>query len=131
LSKEVEVAAVHMTEDSTTSQTVSVRMFSGEAKDFNIFWPRFEAYAEKKGFYNAISIDPVDPELLKEHNKFSSDSEVEKREKLAVKRNKLAISAFTLAFTTKALMNQVSKSKTSEYLRGLAWKITEGLMKKY
>jgi hypothetical protein len=120
-----------MADESTTSRTVSVPTFSGEAKDFDIFWPRFEAYAEQRGFYDAISVDPVDPELPEEHNKFSSDSEIEKKEKLAVKRNKLAISAFTLAFTTKALMNRVSKSKTSEYPRGLAWKITEGLMKKY
>jgi hypothetical protein len=120
-----------MADESTTSRTVSVPTFSGEAKDFDIFWPRFEAYAEQRGFYDAISVDPVDPDLPDEHDKFSSSSEVEKREKLAVKRNKLAISAFTLAFTTKALMNRVSKSKTSEYPRGLAWKITEGLMKKY
>ena len=113
------------------TKTIQVPTFSGAAEDFDLFWPRFEAYAEARGFYDAISIDPIDPDLPCDPKVINTDQALAKKEEAAIKRNKQAMAAFTLAFTSKALMNRVTKARTEKYPRGLAYKVTEGLMKKY
>ena len=36
------------------SKSVNVPSFSGKDEDYELFWPRFEAYANMKGFAEAI-----------------------------------------------------------------------------
>ena len=78
------------------------------------------------------SIDIIgDLELPTNENVLSTDDDTKKKEQRAIIKNKLAVSSFTMAFNTVALMNRVEKSKAAEYPKGLASKITESLMKKY
>ena len=117
------------TETENNSKSVILPTFSGADKDYSIFWARFQAYAEIKGFGDALarttSALPNDPKIL------STVDEDKKKEEKAMKMNKLAVASFTMAFTTGALMDYVDHSKTDKYPGGIAYKIVNRLKKKY
>ena len=98
-------------------------------KDYSIFWPRFQAYAEIKGFGDALarttSALPNNPKIL------STVDEDKKKEEKAMKMNKLAVASFTMAFTTGSLMDYVVQAKTDKYPGGIAYEIVNRLQKKY
>ena len=102
------------------TKSVSVPSFSGKEKDYELFWPRFEAYADLKGFAEALDWENPDPDLPAKHDALSADSDTRKKQEAALKRNKSAIAAFTLAFQTKSSMNMINDAKTPEYPKGLA-----------
>ena len=115
---------------SEASKSVPLPLFDGTHGKFELYWPKFEAYANLKGFREAIDTThdgdlPADPKTL------SSDADTKKKEEKAIMKNKLALANFTMSFQTVALMDRVNESKTSEYPSGLAHKIVEGLMKTY
>ena len=112
---------------SESNKTVNVPLFNGESKEFEMFWTRFQAYASLKGFEESIDPDNVDAELPAVYNVFDSNADKEKIEKMAVKRNKTAVAAYTLAFKTPALMNIVNEGKTAAYPNGLAYLIAREL----
>ena len=116
---------------SEVSKSVTVPTFSGKSEDFELFWPRLEAYANMKGFSESIDPENMDPELPAVHDVFSTDVDVAKVEKAAVQRNKTAVATFTLAFKTVALMNIVNEAKTNEYPKGLAHLIAKELHTQY
>ena len=119
---------------SVAESTKSVPMphFDGSDDKFELFWPKFEAYASLKGFSKAI--DPNGPESdlpTKEDDYTTGNEDKKKLEVAATQRNRLAIASFTIAFDTVALMNRISDAKTVSYPNGLAYKVAQGLMSKY
>ena len=102
------------------SKSVNVPTFSGKEEDYELFWPRFEAYANMKGFGEALDYKSPDPDLPKKEKELSADASIKKKQQEAVKRNKTAIAAFTLAFKTKADMNLINEAKSDEWPKGLA-----------
>ena len=112
---------------SEAAKSVNVPTFSGKEEDYELFWPRFEAYADMKGFAEAIDWENPDPDLPSKHNVFDADQDVKKRQEAAVKRNKTAIAAFTLAFQTKASLNMINEAKSPDYPRGLAHLVAKEL----
>ena len=73
---------------SEATKSVSVPTFSGKEEDYELFWPRFEAYADMKGFAEAIDWENPDPDLPSKHNVFDTDADVNRRQEAAIKRNK-------------------------------------------
>jgi hypothetical protein len=117
--------------DMTESQkSVPLPRFDGDEEKFELFWPKFEAYASLKGFGDSILINP-DPNLPVKEKTFDEDPVKAAKEKTALRNNKLAVASFTIAFTTVALMNRVSESKTEDFPSGLAYKIVQGLIERY
>ena len=109
------------------SKSVNVPSFSGKDEDYELFWPRFEAYANMKGFAEAIDWENVDPNLPTSEKVLSVDDDTKKKEEEAIKKNKTAMEAFTLAFKTKACMNMINEDKTVEYPKGLAYLVAKEL----
>ena len=112
---------------SETSKSVNVPTFSGKEEDFELFWPRFEAYANMKGFAEALDWTTVDPDLPANEKTLSNDNDTKKKQEDALKRNRTAIAAFTLAFKTKACMNMINEAKTADYPKGLAHLVAKEL----
>ena len=112
---------------SDVNKSVNVPTFSGKEEDFELFWPRFEAYADMKGFAQALEWKNPDPDMPVKHDDFTGGDEDKKKQKEAVKRNKTAIAAFTLAFKTKACMNMINEAKSTNYPKGLARVVAEEL----
>ena len=112
---------------SDAAKSVSVPTFSGREEDYELFWPRFEAYADMKGFAEALDWENPDPDLPVKHDELDSDPDVRKLEEAAIKRNKTAIAAFTLAFQTKASLNMINEAKSVNYPRGLAYLVAKEL----
>ena len=118
-----------MSADNSQSKAVMLPTFSGKAKDYAVFWPRFLAYATLKGFADVLTRAttqlPVDPKAL------DADAEIRKVQKMALQQNKLAMASFTMAFTTGELMEYIEDAKSEEYTGGRADLVTEGLIRKY
>ena len=119
----------HLTERVKMNETksVSVPTFSGKEEDYELFWPRFVAYADMKGFAEAIEWENPDPDLPNKHDVLDSDPDVKKKQEAAIKRNKTAMAAFILAFQTKASLNMINEAKSSNYPRGLAYLVAKEL----
>lgn len=100
-------------ETENNSKFVILPTFSGADKDYSIFWARLQAYAEIKGFGDALACTasalPNDPKIL------STVDEDKKKEEKVMKMNKLAVASFTMAFTTGSLMDYVEQAKTDKY----------------
>ena len=106
--------------------------FTGREKDFEVFWPRFEAYAVVKGFVHLLIKEQAELELPEGYSDFSADADTAKKQKQALKLNDRAMAAFTLAFTDAVHMNYIHSSKDNEgFPYGLAYLVTEKLMKRY
>ena len=112
---------------SEVNKSVNVPTFSGKEEDFELFWPRFEAYADMKGFVEALEWKTPDPSMPAKHDVLTGSDEEQKKQSEALKRNKTAIAAFTLAFKTKACMNMINEAKSEEYPKGLARVVAEEL----
>ena len=66
---------------------------SGKTEDFELFWPKFEAYANLKGFAETLDYDNLDPFLPAVYNVFDTDADVKKKQEAAIMRNKHRIAA--------------------------------------
>ena len=100
------------------SKSVSVPSFSGKEEDFDLFWPRFEAYANMKGFAEALEWEVPDADLPAEEKTLNADPDIKAKQLAALKRNKAAMASLTLAFKTKACMNMINEAKTEQYPKG-------------
>ena len=67
---------------SETSKSVSVSTFSGKEEDFELFWSRFEAYANMKGFAEALDWTTVNPDLPVNKETLSTDDDTKKKQKV-------------------------------------------------
>ena len=105
-------------------------VFSGKEEEFELFWPRFQAYAALKGFREAIQYTK-DPDLPDVDGSYTGTDAQKLIQKKADARNKLAMAVFTMEFKTVALMDRISSAKTPEYPDGLAYLVVKGLLDKY
>jgi hypothetical protein len=109
----------------------SIPTFDGSPQRFHMWWTKFRAFAMLSGFSEAIQEDP-DPMLpTSSSSEIDEDTDEGKKQKIAKKRNDLAISSFTIAFTKEGIIRLVSKSKTKEWPDGAAYLIVRMMMKKY
>ena len=118
-------------DDNKSGRTLAPPTFDGSESNFETFWPQWEAYAVMKGFEEAICIDPEDPDLPVDESTLSTDADTKKKEEAALKRNRTAMAAYTLAFTKAAQMNMIHKAKDANYPKGKANRITKQLIKRY
>ena len=110
-----------MDEDSSSS-TRSVRLpaFSGEHKDFQVWWMRFSAYAAVYGF--AQSVRKIrDPDLPDTEDASIDAATADGKKQLKAKKlNAIAIANLTMSFTSEALIGMVYSAKTDEWPTGVA-----------
>ena len=67
-----------MSSSDNPSKTIALPTFSGDDKDYAVYWPRFKAYATLKGFNEVLENGgnlPADPTVL------SIDPDVRKNKK--------------------------------------------------
>ena len=105
--------------------------FNGKKTSYEMYQMRFTAYAMAKGFSKVLKYDPVDPDLPIDPDDLSSDEEVRARQIKAISNNEKAMAAYTMSFTTDALMVFINLAYTKEYENGLAWKVTKRLRDRY
>jgi len=106
-------------------------LFSGEAKDFPLWWMRFKSYAKVYGVAKSIN-RIVDPDLPANADDVIDDTTAIGRRQIAAKKaNDIALANLTMSFTTEGLMGLVYSSMTTKYPDGLAWKVVNGLFEKY
>ena len=106
-------------------------LFSGEAKDFPLWWMRFKSFAKVYGIGGSIN-RVADPDLPTSADEVIDDTTTAgKKQAAARKANDIALANLTMAFTTEGLMGLVYSSMTAEYPDGLAWKVVDGLFQKY
>eukprot|EP00591_Stephanopyxis_turris_P000610 CAMPEP_0195508876 /NCGR_PEP_ID=MMETSP0794_2-20130614/1972_1 /TAXON_ID=515487 /ORGANISM="Stephanopyxis turris, Strain CCMP 815" /LENGTH=163 /DNA_ID=CAMNT_0040635957 /DNA_START=67 /DNA_END=558 /DNA_ORIENTATION=+ len=119
-----------MDEESLT-KTVKLPTFSGERKDFQIWWVRFCAYASVQGFRQSIG-RVRDPDLpSSEDVTIDARSDQGKKQLRAKRANAVAMANLTMAFTTEALIGMVYQAQTSLWSSGLTYVIVDALHKKY
>ena len=113
-----------------TIKSIPIPTFDGKDESFELFWPKFKAYANLKGFSAAIK-RTSESNMSAGENVFSSDADTAKREKAAQDRNSLAIATFTISFQTVTLMNRIDQAKTMTFPGGLAVIVVDGLLTVY
>ena len=115
---------------SDPNKSIPLPHFDGKDENFELFWPKFQAYAKLKGFAETIR-STLDPELPTTEGVYDNDANKAKKQREAEMKNNLAIAAFTMAFDSVALMNRISDAKSSKYPDGLAHSVVTGLLKKH
>ena len=108
-----------------------VPTFDGSHGKFALWWKKFRAYAYLNDFGEAIQ-ESRDPELPSSY--FSSidmSSEEGKKQFLGRKKNDLAISSFTMAFTKEGTMGIITRTVTEDWPTGLGYLVVKGLMQRY
>ena len=116
-------------DDAVWHKSVRMPTFSGTEGEFQIFWVRYRAYAEVHDFARALVTDPDMPA----DNTVLIDPATDegKLAKAAVKRNKIAMANFTMAFASEGTMSLIYKAETSAWPNGLASLVTDALKAKY
>jgi hypothetical protein len=116
-------------DDAVWHKSVRMPTFSGTEGEFQIFWARYRAYAEVHDFAQALVFDPDMPSsnaIL-----IDIDTAEGKLQKAAVKRNKIAMANFTMAFTSEGTMSLIYQAETRAWPNGLASLVTDALKAKY
>ena len=116
-------------DDAVWHKSVRMPTFNGIEGEFQIFWVRYRAYAEVHDFARALSIDPDMPSsnlvLVDE------TTAIGKLQKAAIKRNKIAMANFTMAFTSEGTMSLIYQAETRAWPNGLVSLVTDALKAKY
>ena len=117
----------------STTEKFVLPTFTGKKEDFQVWWIRFEAYANLKGFKAAFE-DPTKgeddlPATEKEALDLTKDDGKKKKE--ALDRNAMAVSCFTVAFTTTGLLAIVTGSRNGDWPNGRSWIIAGVLITRY
>jgi gag-polypeptide of LTR copia-type len=109
----------------------SIPTFDDTASKFMLWWSKNKAFAMISGFVESIREEP-DPMHPSSHDQ-EIDVKPEDGTKmiLAKKRNKMAVSSFTMAFTKEGIMRLASCSKTKEWPDDLAYLVVKELNKKF
>ncbi len=116
-------------DDAVWHKLVRMPTFSDTEGEFQIFWVRYRAYAEVHDFARALVHDtdmPADNSVL-----LDETTPVGKLQKAAVKRNKIAMANFTMAFTSEGNISLIYKAETTNWPDGLASLVTDALKAKY
>ena len=79
--------------DTVSEKSAKILLFDGTTDKYQLWWRRFRAYAQVNKFGN-ILVDTIDPELPESYNS-SESADATDIAKKAVKKNDLAMAAFT------------------------------------
>ena len=117
--------------ESTGERSVCVPNFSGNVKDFQLFWMRFKAFAQVTGFIDAIGHEP-DPNLPDSETVAVDASTIDGKKAAKAKRsNGIAMAHLTIAFTSDLLVGIINNSCDRNWPGGLAYKVVELLFGRY
>ena len=96
-----------------------------------MWWIRFQAYAYVKGFKAAFKKGSEKDLPASEDESLDLSKDEDKKKQAAKDRNALAVSCFTLAFTTTGLMAIVTGSCDKDWPNGRAWEIVRVLIDRF
>ena len=117
--------------ETTTEKSVKLPQFDGSRDKFQIWWVRFAAYAMVYKFRKAIK-DTADPDLpSSEDAPIDESTAYGKKQAAAKRRNNVAMANLTMAFSSEELMGLIYRSYSTEWPSGLAYKVVQGLFKKF
>ena len=102
---------------------VSFPVFDGDAKAYQRWWIRFQAYSRVKGFNVALRKIDDFPEKEEDTEALDPSKADYKKKIVAVKKNALAMAHITLALGTESLLNKVNTVSSEEWPGGLAYKL--------
>ena len=112
---------------------------TNKASDYVRWWPHIDAYSVYKEFGEVMKTTKYS-KLPDVEKKFESNGETEVdlkhtvEEKEALIKNRMAVTAFTMAFRIcedQYTMNMVLASKTTDWPSGQTWEIIQELQDKY
>ena len=115
------------TGNSLNAKTIQVPLFDGTPKSFSLFWTKFKAFVEMKGFQKALEESAEVDLPTSEESEVEEGSNADK----ARDRNLDAITYLMMAFMTKSNMTMIMRGQTDDWLSGLAWKVVKELLEKY
>jgi hypothetical protein len=116
-------------DDAIWHKSVRMPTFSGTEGEFQIFWVRYRSYAEVHDFARALVLDP---DMPSSNAVLIDEATIEgKLQKAAVKRNKIAMVNFTMAFTREGTMSLIYQAETQAWPNDLASLVTDALKAKY
>ena len=98
---------------------VSFPVFDGDAKAYQSWWIRFQAYSRVKGFN--VALRKIDDLPVKEEDAEALDpSKADDKKKIvAEKKNPLAMAHITMVLGTESLLNKVNTVSSEEWTVGL------------
>jgi hypothetical protein len=96
-----------MSEDIIFINQGSVLSFDGIPQNYQMWWTKFRAFGTLSRFAEAIKEDP-DPMLPTSLTTAVEDTEDAANMKIAIRKNDLAMSSFTIVFTKEGIMRLVS-----------------------
>ena len=114
-----------------SAKSIPLPTFDGEAKNFQLWWTRFKAYAAVKRFSQAIqrTADPNLPDT--EGAVIDTTTAAGRAQTVALERNMLAIASLTMAFQTEGLINLMMKAESTDWPSGRAHLVVDALFMKY
>ena len=92
-------------------KTIVLPTFSGEDKDYVVYWPRFMVYVTLKRFNDVLG---KGSNLATHPNVFIVDLDTQKNQDDTISQNKVAMASFTMLFTTDELMEHIEDVKIAE-----------------
>ena len=113
------------------SSVMKVPSFDGKKESFQMFWIRFDAFANVKNFEKALVKDRDMPSSEADAYRLDENDANNKKAFAAVKRNKVAWAQMTLVLNTEALLAIMSSTKDLAWPGGLAHKVVVKLKEKY
>ena len=114
-----------------TNSSVKLPVFDGEAKKYQSWWIRFQAYSRVKGFNVALRKSADLPVKEEDVDALDASNVNEKKKIVAVKKNALAMAHITMALGSESLLNKVNTVSSDEWPGGLAYKLIESLKEEY
>ena len=115
--------------ESVGERGAKIPVFDGKADKYQLWWRRFKAYAKFNKFGNLL-VDHIDPDLAASYAESESDTATA-TQKLALKRNDMAMAAFTMAFATEELMTFIDRAEDNTWPNGIVYKVVRALNLKY
>jgi hypothetical protein len=117
-------------DDAVWHKAVRMPTFDGTTEgEFQTFWVRYRAYAEVHDFVQALV---TDADMPSSSTATITVDDAGKLQKAAVKRNKIAMVNFTMAFTSEGTISFLyNKAETADWPNGLASLVKDALKAKY
>ena len=117
-------------ESGISTKSVRLPEFNGKEKGFQVWWTRFKAFAAVFQFSEALTIGGEVDLPGSEATVLDPTDANEKKQIEARKRNAVAMSNLTMAFTTEELMGLVYKAQSNDWPGGLAHLVVKELQEK-
>ena len=112
-------------------ETVRMPTFSGDQKDFQVWWIRFQAYATVAGFKIAIGRTKSNEMPADESIAIDETTEQGKKQFAAKKANGIAMASLTMALTSEGSIGIITQAFDQDWPGGLACKVVDMLYKRY